>query len=165
MNLDVEELLAQLAKKTRQSIKERNYNDPIMIGIRTGGVWIAEKLHDMLKIQSSLNRLNVNFYRDDFHRGGLHTQSQPSDLTSDLDDRRVILVDDVLQTGRTIRAALNEIFDYGRPQSILLAVLVTRKQRELPICADATGIELDLKREQIVKLRGPDPLKLEIQGE
>ena len=162
MNLDVNELLDRLAKETRRSMEERGCKDPVVVGIRTGGVWIAERLRSMLKIESPLNRLNVNFYRDDFHRGGLNTQNPPSELESDLDDRHIILVDDVLQTGRTVRAALNEVFDYGRPQSILLAVLLSRKRRELPICADSTGIELDLKHEQTVKLKGPDPLKLEI---
>lgn len=162
MNLELEGLLARLAEASKRAIEERSCEDPVVIGIHTGGVWIAEKLHKMLGIKTPLCRLSVNFYRDDFNQGGIHTQSKPSNMEADINDRHVVLVDDVLQTGRTIRAALNETFDYGRPRSVLLAVLVTRKQKELPICADAVGVELDLKLEQTIKLRGPEPLRLEI---
>ena len=162
MNLKVDDLFEQLVRETDRAIKRRACSDPVMVGIHTGGVWVAEKLHAALKIESPLNHLNINYHRDDLGHGGIHTQSKPSLMCTDINDRHVVLVDDVLQTGRTVRAALNEVFDHGRPQSILLAVLLARKQRELPICADAIGLELDLQPEQKIKLKGPDPLRLEV---
>jgi pyrimidine operon attenuation protein / uracil phosphoribosyltransferase len=88
---------------------------------------------------------------------------QPSQLPFSIDDRHIILVDDVLHTGRTIRAALNELFDYGRPASIMLATLIERDGRELPIQANVVGRHVVLSRHEHIKLTGPDPLKLQIQ--
>jgi pyrimidine operon attenuation protein/uracil phosphoribosyltransferase len=134
-----------------------------MIGIQTGGVWIAQRLHQALELTRPLGTLNITFYRDDFTRIGMHPQVTPSSLEFDVDDQHIILVDDVLHTGRTIRAALNEIFDYGRPASVLLATLVERPGRELPISADVSGVQLPLSAHQHIKLTGPDPLRLELQ--
>ena len=114
-------------------------------------------------MKDDLGTLNITFYRDDFTRIGMHPQVEPSVLPFEVDDRHVILVDDVLHTGRTIRAALNEIFDYGRPASVMLAALVVRSGKELPICADIVGTHLDLTEGQHIKLNGPDALSLEIQ--
>jgi pyrimidine operon attenuation protein/uracil phosphoribosyltransferase len=110
-----------------------------------------------------LGSLNITFYRDDFTRIGMHPQVTPSSLDFEIDDQHIILVDDVLHTGRTIRAALNEIFDYGRPASVLLAALVARDGRELPISADVTGVQLPLGPNEHIKLTGPEPLSLELQ--
>ena len=134
-----------------------------MIGIHTGGVWLAEKLHQALGIKAPLGELNITFYRDDFTRIGMHPQVTPSSLEFDIEDQHIILVDDVLHTGRTIRAALNEIFDYGRPASVILVTLVDRSGRELPISADVSGVQLALGPNEQVKLNGPEPLSLEIQ--
>jgi len=134
-----------------------------MIGIHTGGVWLAEKLHQALGIKAPLGELNITFYRDDFTRIGMHPQVTPSSLEFDVEDQHIILVDDVLHTGRTIRAALNEIFDYGRPASVILVTLVDRSGRELPISADVSGVQLALGPNEQVKLNGPEPLSLEIQ--
>jgi pyrimidine operon attenuation protein/uracil phosphoribosyltransferase len=135
-----------------------------MVGIRTGGVWVAEHLHSLLALKEPLGTLNINFYRDDFTHIGLHPLVTPSNLPFAVDDRHIILVDDVLHTGRTIRAALNEIFDYGRPASVTLAVLVERLGRELPIQPDVAGQQLALEPGEYVKLLGPDPLSLVIQS-
>ncbi len=110
------------------------------MGIYTGGVWIAQRLHQLLRLECPLGTLDISFYRDDFTRVGMNPQVKPSLLPVSIEDRHVILVDDILNTGRTIRAALNELFDYGRPASILLAVLVDRGGRELPIQADVVGV-------------------------
>ena len=134
-----------------------------MIGIHTGGVWIAEALHKALGLQQPLGTLNISFYRDDFTRIGIHPQVQPSNLPFAIDDQHIVLVDDVLHTGRTIRAALNEIFDYGRPASVILVTLVDRGGRELPIAADIIGVQMTLAEHQHVKLTGPDQLRLELQ--
>lgn len=137
--------------------------DSVMVGIHTGGVWIAERLHAALAISSPLGRLNISFYRDDFTRIGLHPRVGPSQIDADIDGRSVILVDDVLHTGRTVRAALNELFDYGRPAAVRLAVLIDRGARELPFAPDAVGAHVDLDAAKQIKLTGPDPLALEFR--
>ena len=134
--------------------------DPIMIGIHTGGVWVAEQLYTKLNLSNSLGSININFYRDDFSRIGLHPQVSASEIPENIEGRHLILVDDVLQTGRTIRAALNEIFSYGRPDSVRLAVLVERGDRELPIQPDVVGLKLPLATHQHIKLTGPETLTL-----
>ncbi len=134
-----------------------------MVGIHTGGVWVAEALHGQLGLQEPLGVLDISFYRDDFTRIGMNPQVKPSELPFNVDDRHIILVDDVLHTGRTIRAAMNELFDYGRPASIILATLVERSGRELPIEANVVGLHMDLAANEYVKLSGPEPLALEIK--
>jgi pyrimidine operon attenuation protein/uracil phosphoribosyltransferase len=124
---------------------------------------VAQRLHELMGLEEELGSLDISFYRDDFTRIGMNPQVRPSELPFNVDDRHIILVDDVLHTGRTIRAALNELFDYGRPASILLAVLVERSGRELPIEADVVGQAIELKDDEHVKLTGPAPLTLEIQ--
>ncbi len=122
-----------------------------LVGIHTGGAWIAERMHQVFSKSHALaplGALSVSFYRDDFDKIGLHAQKKPSDIPFAVDDAHILLVDDVLQTGRTIRAAINELFDYGRPASISLAALVDRRDRELPICAQYTGVELQLPKEK-----------------
>jgi len=157
--IDVDQTLNSLAEKLRPVLEK----DPVMIGIHTGGAWIAQRLHDILGMSEDIGTLDISFYRDDFTRIGLNPQVKASDLPFDVDDRHVILVDDVLHTGRTIRAAMNEIFDYGRPASILLVVLICRDGRELPIQADIIGETVALKPNQEIKLTGPGNLALEIQ--
>ncbi len=161
-NLDIDGPLENMARDLRAQLEARGVTDPLMIGIRTGGVWVAERLHRMLDIESPLGALNISFYRDDFTRIGVHPQVLPSKLPFNVNDRCIVLVDDVLFTGRTIRAALNEIFDYGRPGEVLLAVLVERGGRELPIQANVAGVHLDLAPGEHVKLTGPDPLELAV---
>ena len=160
---NVQQLLDNMSTDLRSLLSSRNIENPVMIGIHTGGVWVAEALHKQLNIEEPLGTLNITFYRDDFTRIGIHPQVQPSNLPFSIDDRHVILVDDVLHTGRTIRAALNEIFDYGRPASVILAALVERDGNELPITADVTGEHINLSDKQNIKLIGPDNLELVIQ--
>lgn len=148
-------MAADLEKITR--------DDPLIIGIHTGGVWIAERLQKLMGLSGPLGKLNIAFYRDDFSRIGMHPKVIPSNLPFSVEDRNIILVDDVLHTGRTVRAALNEIFDYGRPATVILAVLVERSGRELPIRADVTGKSMTLNPGEHVKLSGPEPLALEIK--
>lgn len=137
--------------------------DALMIGIHSGGYWLAQHLHAKLGLQTPLGGLDISFYRDDFSRIGLHPQVQPSDLPCSPDGRTVVLVDDVLFTGRTIRAAMNELFDFGRPARIVLAVLIDRGGRELPIAADVAGAHVDAPpKDWQVKLSGPEPLALTV---
>ncbi|WP_440996453.1 bifunctional pyr operon transcriptional regulator/uracil phosphoribosyltransferase PyrR [Arhodomonas sp. SL1] len=134
-----------------------------MVGIHTGGVWLAERLHRDLGLAGHPGRLDINFYRDDFSRIGVNPHVRPSELPFPIDDRVILLVDDVLQSGRTVRAALNELFDYGRPSAVRLAVLVDRGGRELPVCADVVGTTAELGSDEAVRLGGPDPLTLSIE--
>jgi pyrimidine operon attenuation protein/uracil phosphoribosyltransferase len=123
-----------------------------MIGIRTGGVDVARHLHSALNISEPLGELNISFYRDDFSTVGLHPVVGPSQVPINVEGRHIILVDDVLSTGRTVRAAMNEIFDYGRPSRITLAVLVQRTGHELPIRADIIGHSIDVPENEHVSL-------------
>ncbi len=158
---DIDALIKQMAAELQQQLDIDDRT--AMVGIHTGGVWIAQVLHRILGIQEPLGVLDISFYRDDFTRIGMNPQVNPSQLPFTLDDRNIILVDDVLHTGRTIRAAMNELFDYGRPASILLATLVERSGRELPIEANVVGLAMELGPGEQVKLSGPDPLALEIR--
>lgn len=159
----VDTLLTRMEEDLRGLLAEREIHKPVMVGIHTGGAWLAERLHRALNVTEPLGTLDISFYRDDFSTAGLHPQVRPSSLPFDINGRDVILVDDVIYSGRTIRAALNEIFDFGRPSSVLLAVLIDRGQRELPIAPDVAGTRLDLGPGQRVKLQGPDPLELVIR--
>jgi len=160
--IDINQLLAEMADAIRSYCNTQVYDNPLMIGIQRGGAWIARQLHQELKLTEPLGELNIAFYRDDFSTLGMHPEVSPSKLPVALDNRHIILVDDVLYTGRTIRAAMNEIFDYGRPASITLAVLIDRCGRELPIQADIVGKTIQLGAGEHVKLSGPEPLALEI---
>ncbi len=138
-------------------------SQPVIVGIETGGAWIAAQLHQRIAPNTELGRLNISFYRDDFTRKGLHPTVKPSSLPTDIDDKTIILVDDVLQSGRTVRAAMNEIFDYGRPKKILLVILIDRGEREIPVQADLVGATLQLDSGSHIKLEGPGPLNLVIK--
>lgn len=159
----VDALLEDMASQLKTTLDDRGIREPLMVGIHTGGVWVAQRLHAMLGLREPLGMLDIAFYRDDFSRIGVQPVVRPSTLPFQIDDRHVVLVDDVLSTGRTIRAALNELFDYGRPASVLLAVLIDRGQRELPIAADVCGARVALASGEQIKLQGPDPLKLVIR--
>lgn len=140
---DAQRLCARLADQLRQSIGA----ETALIGIHTGGVWVAQYLHDALGLATPLGSIDVSFYRDDYNRSGLHPGAKSSDIPFPVENRSIVIVDDVLFTGRTIRAAMNEIFDYGRPARIDLAVLVDRGARELPIqprwCAHTVTLQAD----------------------
>lgn len=156
-----DKLLEQMAEQLQILLNNRAIGQPLMVGIHTGGVWIAEALHKKLNLSETLATLDISFYRDDFSRIGIHPKVKPSNLPPQVEDRHIVLVDDVLQTGRTIRAAMNEIFDYGRPASITLVCLIDLSGRELPIRADVVGQTLHLAKGKHIKLTGPDKLEFE----
>jgi len=162
-HIDIDATLENIAS----ALKSKLDLDPLFIGIHTGGAWIAERLHTLLGIKSPLGTLNISFYRDDFTRIGLNPKVRASDIPVDVEDRHIILIDDVLQSGRTIRAAMNEIFDYGRPASITLVVLIERGPRELPIRADIVGETISLPKGEHIKLTRDEKtghFALKIQG-
>jgi pyrimidine operon attenuation protein / uracil phosphoribosyltransferase len=158
------ELLERLENDLRVEIEKRGLSDPVMIGVLSGGAWIAQQLHARLGVREPLGLLSINFYRDDFSQIGMHPRVTPSKLPFRVEGRNIVLIDDVLHTGRTIRAALNEIFDYGRPAQVILGVLVARDGREIPIQADCIGTRLRLEQGRKIKLSGPEPLELLIKS-
>lgn len=163
-NLNIASLLDQLETAIRQQIQQRQLHNPVLIGIHSGGAWIAEQIHQRLGIQEPLGLLDITFYRDDFSQIGMHPKVKTSQLPTHLEGRDIILIDDVFYTGRTIRAALNEIFDYGRPNQVLLAVLIERNGRQIPLQPDCVGGQINLPAGQRIKLTGPEPLAIHIQN-
>jgi pyrimidine operon attenuation protein/uracil phosphoribosyltransferase len=156
------DLIAGMAQVLRNRLRDRQLHNPAIIGIHTGGAWVAQHLGRLLDLQEPSGLLDISFYRDDFTQIGVHPQVKPSKIDFDVDNRNIVLVDDVLHTGRTIRAAMNEIFDFGRPATITLVTLIERSGRELPIQPDVIGLSPPLGLDDHVKLNGPDPLSLEI---
>ncbi len=143
-----EQLIDALAARIKPDI----HADCALVGIHTGGVWIMDALAERLDVDIPRGVLDIAFYRDDFSRIGLHPETKPSHLPFEVEDRRILLLDDVLYTGRTIRAAMNLLFDYGRPAAIRLAVLIDRGGRELPVCADFVGARLELAADEHISL-------------
>ncbi len=137
---DPELLVGQLASQMRGKLAA----DAALVGIYTGGVWVAERLRAALGLAAPLGTLAVTLHRDDFNRIGLHREARRSLIPFPVDGREVVLVDDVLYTGRTVRAALNELFDFGRPRAVRLAVLADRGGRELPVSADFVGARVEV---------------------
>ena len=150
MNLPTpEQLIDELVEQISPSMGP----DMALVGMYTGGVWVMEALMERLGLQDmATGTLDTSFYRDDYTRRGLHDDVKPSRIPFDVEGRRILLIDDVLNTGRSVRAAMNLLFDYGRPASIRLAVLVDRGGRELPVCADYIGLCLDLPSNSHVNL-------------
>jgi pyrimidine operon attenuation protein/uracil phosphoribosyltransferase len=155
---DAEELLRRLAERMRASVTR----DTALIGIHTGGVWLAQRLHESLALRQPLGTIDVSFYRDDYGSRGLHPKVKPSDIPFEVGDADIVLVDDVLHTGRTIRAAMNELFDYGRPQNIRLAALVDRGGRQLPIAAQFIGAEVSVPDADQIELKRNDKGRLSL---
>ncbi len=144
-----------MAHQLREELAQ-TLDEAVIVGIHTGGVNVAAILHESLSLNTPLCELNINFYRDDFSQIGLHPSVGASKLPTNIDDKTIILVDDVIYSGRTIRAAMNELFDFGRPSRIILAVLVQREGRELPIRPDIVGQSLSLTPNSQIKLQGQD---------
>lgn len=137
---DAEAQCRQLADLIRPQL----HRQPALVGIFSGGAWIAERLKALLGLPEGVGLIDVSFYRDDFAEKGLHPQVKPTVIPFDVEGRHIILVDDVLYTGRTTRAAINELFDYGRPASIEIAVLADRGGRELPVAATYCAWDVSL---------------------
>jgi pyrimidine operon attenuation protein/uracil phosphoribosyltransferase len=155
---DAEQLLQALIQKMQPDVGP----DTGLIGIHTGGVWLAERLHDALGVKTPLGTLDVSFYRDDYEKIGLHRDVKRSDIPFEVEGRPLVLVDDVLYTGRTIRAAMNELFDYGRPASIRLAALIDRGGRELPIAAQWIADTIEVPQGKAIELKRDESGRLSL---
>ncbi|MBE2258578.1 MAG: bifunctional pyr operon transcriptional regulator/uracil phosphoribosyltransferase PyrR [Candidatus Accumulibacter sp.] len=142
-------------------IRPRLSPETVLVGIHSGGVWVARRLRELLPLENPIGLIDVSFYRDDYGEKGLHPGVKPTSIPFDVEGRPLILVDDVLYTGRTTRAAINELFDYGRPASIQLAVLADRGRRQLPICADYCTWRVDLDPSQELVLSANDNGRLQ----
>ena len=144
------QLLPQMAAALRLHLQQRGIDQARFIGIHTGGVWVAQALLAALGRDDALGVLDVSFYRDDFTQNGLHPQVQPSELPFEIEGQHLVLIDDVLMSGRTIRAALEALLDYGRPRCVELLTLIDRGHRELPIHADYVGRTVNTSRQEHV---------------
>jgi len=154
--LSAEELNRTLVRLASQILESAGDPDRlVLLGIHSRGVpmaqMLAERIHALEGRHVQVGAIDITFYRDDLDRIGVRTPEQ-TDIPFDLNDRRVILVDDVIYTGRTIRAALNAVHEYGRPELVWLAVLVDRGHRQLPIHPNFTGKHLPTAKEEKVKV-------------
>ncbi|MCE2969122.1 MAG: bifunctional pyr operon transcriptional regulator/uracil phosphoribosyltransferase PyrR [Burkholderiales bacterium] len=153
LHLDAEQIYRAFAARLREETAERDIR---LVGIVSGGAWIAERLARDLGVTAPVGALDVSFYRDDFARQGLKSSVKPSHIPFDVQGADIVLVDDVLFTGRTVRAAMNELFDYGRPARIELAALIDRGGRELPIAPRVVGRTIEVPAEVKIELSRAD---------
>ena len=149
---DAESVLAALAERMRPAVAF----DAAFVGIYSGGAWIADRLAQMIPGEHPVGHIDVSFYRDDFARSGLKSGAKRSALPFDVEGATIILVDDVLYTGRTIRAAVDALFDQGRPAGVQLAVLVDRGHRVLPIRPDYVGKNVPTAQRERISVRFPE---------
>jgi len=150
---DAEQALVSLAEGMRAGVA----HGAAFVGIYSGGAWLAERLATLVPGDHPVGYIDVSFYRDDFSRTGLKPEVKRTELPFEVEGATIVLVDDVLYTGRSVRAAVNELFDFGRPARVELAVLVDRGGRELPIEPTYAGARLAVARElSIVLSRGPE---------
>ncbi|MDR2508115.1 MAG: bifunctional pyr operon transcriptional regulator/uracil phosphoribosyltransferase PyrR [Candidatus Accumulibacter sp.] len=158
---DAEAQCTELAGLIRSRLKPGT----LLVGIHSGGAWIARRLAELLPLPGEIGLIDVSFYRDDYGEKGLHPHVKPTSIPFDIENRPLILVDDVLYTGRTTRAAINELFDYGRPASVSLAVLADRGGRELPVYAEfcVWRVELDPREELILEPGADEKLRWRLE--
>ena len=158
---EAERLCEQLAAELRPLIGPKS----AMVGLYTGGAWLAERLHQILGMKSPLGLMDIAFYRDDYAARGLKHDPKRTKIPFDVNGCELLLVDDVLYSGRTVRAAMNELFDYGRPASISLVVLADRGGRQLPICAQHVGARVEVPEGMRLTLKRSDNGKLALAME
>jgi pyrimidine operon attenuation protein / uracil phosphoribosyltransferase len=145
---DPETLLSDITKKVEDIMTP----DTVLVGIHSGGVWLMQRMLASIKKDIPYGTLDAAFYRDDYAQKGLKTETKPANIPFDVTGKQIILIDDIFYTGRTTRAAINELFDYGRPAHITLAVLINRGGAQLPIRPQIVGAELPLTMDQHFKL-------------
>ena len=151
---EIDGILDQMASSIHAAVADKN--NLILVGIRTGGVHIANRLYEKIRAKSGLEVpvgiLDIGLYRDDWTRLSTNPIVRSTELPVPIDDRVVVLVDDVLFTGRTVRAAMDALIDFGRPKRIELAILVDRGHRELPICANYVGTSVSTSLDEVVNV-------------
>ena len=143
-----EDLLAVITAKIQAQLQPNT----ALIGIHSGGVWLMQRILKSIQQDIPYGTLDAALYRDDYAQRGLKSEPKPSNIAFDISDKHLILIDDIFYTGRTTRAAMNELFDYGRPASITLAVLINRGGAELPIVPNIVGADILLKPNQDLQL-------------
>jgi pyrimidine operon attenuation protein/uracil phosphoribosyltransferase len=149
MNLpNAENLIESLKNKINEMIDDNT----VLIGVQRGGELILQKILPSLRNTVATGSINTSFYRDDFSSRGLKIKNKPSKINTEINGKHIILIDDVLSSGRTVRAAMNEIFDYGRPDKITLAVLIDRNEQELPITPQICIEKISLNKDQHLEL-------------
>ncbi len=163
LTLDAEALYLELLR----GVRHLRAPEAHMVGITSGGAWLAERLHSDLALPGKAGIISSAMHRDDFTKRGMSGAGQQTQLDFDVTDAHIVLLDDVLYTGRTIRAVLNELFDYGRPASVRLAVLVDRGGRELPVQADYAAARVTLPASQSLALArdAAGKFSFEVQGQ
>ena len=152
LHLDAEALYADLARGVRGLLQPGS----VLVGIWSGGAWLAERLQRDLGRAGEHGVISSALHRDDFGSRGMTAGADHTRLPFEVNGKPIVLVDDVLYTGRTIRAVINELYDFGRPASVTLAVLVDRGGRELPISAAVSAARITLPREQRLSLARDD---------
>jgi len=162
LELDAEGIYEALLRRVREHVAGRS---PQLVGVHTGGVWLAERLRADLRIAAEVGILDVSFYRDDYTQSGLKGGVRPSRIPFEVAGADILLIDDVLNTGRTVRAAMNELFDFGRPARVELVVLIDRGGRELPVAAALVGRTLEVPADVSVVLSRDDDQRLHLRLE
>lgn len=147
---EIEEILKKMAEKIEDEFDLKNL---VIIGIKRRGAILADRINKLLPKQLPVGYLDITFYRDDFSKIGAHPVVGTTEILFDIDDKKIILIDDVLYTGRTVRAALDALIDLGRPEFVKLFVLVDRGHRELPISPDFVGKKVDIKKDEMVEVK------------
>ena len=149
MNLpNAENLIESLKNKINEMIDDKT----VLIGVQRGGELILQKILPGLRNTVATGSIDTSFYRDDFSSRGLKIKNKPSKIDTEINGKHIILIDDVFSSGRTVRAAMNEIFDYGRPDKITLAVLIDRNEQELPIAPQICIEKISLNKDQHLEL-------------
>ena len=158
---DAEALFADLKAQLASSIAF----DAKLVGVFSGGAWLADRLKAELDGEHEVGYIDVSFYRDDLATNGLKSNVRSTHIPFSIEGAHIVIVDDVLFTGRSIRAAINTLFDHGRPASVQLAVLVDRGGRELPIAADYVGVPLIVATDLMLALSKNDDGKFALTTE
>jgi pyrimidine operon attenuation protein / uracil phosphoribosyltransferase len=147
-----ETLLSDISAQIKTKIDAHGAANCALVGIHSGGVWLMDRILKSLKIDISNGTLDAAMYRDDYNQRGLKAEPKPANISFDITDKHIILIDDIFYTGRTTRAAMNELFDYGRPASITLAVLINRGGAQLPITPQIVGANIVLNTDESLQL-------------
>lgn len=149
---DPETLLSDISKEIKAHIAAHGAANCALVGIHSGGVWLMDRVLKSFQIKIDNGTLDAAMYRDDYNQRGLKAATKPANISFDVANKHIILIDDIFYTGRTTRAAMNELFDYGRPASITLAVLINRGGAQLPISPQIVGAAIALKINQSLQL-------------